>query len=265
MRTSAWLYLLQQTLCSVCLMQACGLCAGLRSDRLPRTLLCAALLSLLTLGAQGHAPPLRLLLALPCCLSPLIIWPDAPRRLRPRLCALGLLLPMTLSGLMRLLSTLPLPGTLLLPGGCLLLTFLSRVLLRQSPLPRCISVEIRLGKRNTTLTALVDSGNLLRDAITGLPVIVISRRAAARLMRLPPEGTLLPGMRLMSIRTVSGPGLMTILRPDAVRIRGSGGWLAVRALIGLSPCGSEGFQALLPACIVPSGLPDTTPAISQGG
>ena len=80
-------------------------------------------------------------------------------------------------------------------------------------------------------------------------------------------------MRLLPVRTVSGVALMTILRPDQLRIRTGGAWQAAEALIGLSPGGGEGFQALVPASLLervpqdaiphPPHIPSTRP--STGG
>ena len=108
-----------------------------------------------------------------------------------------------------------------------------------------------MGGHRLTLTALIDSGNLLRDPVTGLPVIVISRRAASRLTVLPQPGRLTPGMRLLSVRTVAGTALMAVFRPSAVFIEEKGVWRAVNAIVGLSPDGYEGFQALVPASLIP--------------
>ena len=97
----------------------------------------------------------------------------------------------------------------------------------------------------------MDSGNLLRDPVTGLPVIVMSRKAASQLVPLPEEDNLPPGMRLISVRTVAGPSLMAVFRPEQVRVLLPGGWRSARAIVGLSPDGYEGFQALLPASLLP--------------
>lgn len=264
MRVSAWLYLAQQLLCSLCLLVCIGLSAGQPRFSPVRLLVLCGALALLTLPLQTAPLPLRLL-ALPLsALMPQASWPDAPRHLRLHLAAAGLLLPLTLTGLLRLMASLQLPWYAALLMGCGGMLLLSRADRRGTPLPRCTCVEASLGMRRMTLTALVDSGNLLRDSVTGLPVIVISRRAAARLLRLPPEGALLPGMRLMPVRTISGVTLMTILRPDGLRIRVGGAWLSVEALIGLSPSGGEGFQALVPASLLPC-VPAEIPrrAISQ--
>ena len=113
----------------------------------------------------------------------------------------------------------------------------------------CATVEITHAARHIALTALVDSGNLLRDPLTQLPVIVISRQAAARLMDKPEFA---PGMRLISVRTVAGSALMPIFRPRQIRLLLPGGWQDVRAVVGLSPEGYSGYQALVPASVTSS-------------
>jgi hypothetical protein len=159
----------------------------------------------------------------------------------------------------------PLGACVVLTGACLLLRATPLTLRRAADVPRCATVCIRRGCQRLTLTALIDSGNLLRDVITGLPVIVISRRAAGRLMLLPPDGSLLPGMRLMTVRTISGSAMMTVFRTDSVRLMHGGSWQEVRALIGLSPDGYDGFQALVPASVLGDMEETSRPIISQGG
>jgi len=78
----------------------------------------------------------------------------------------------------------------------------------------CTTVKIVHAARHITLTALVDSGNLLRDPLTQLPVIVI--------------------------------------RPQQIRLLLPGGWHDVRAVVGLSPEGYSGYQALVPASVTSS-------------
>ena len=263
MRVSAWLYLLQQLLTSACFLWAAGLCAGMNRPRPWRTLPLSALMALLAMAAPALPTLLRLLLVPLAGCAPLAVFPDAPLRLKPRIALMGLLLPVGFTGLMRLFAPLGLPGTLLLSAACAMTLLACRACARAAPVPRISGVEIRMGLRSAAFTALVDTGNLLRDSVTGLPVIVISRKAAAKLMTLPREGALLPGMRLMRVRTVSGTALMTILRADSIRIRQEGAWRSVSAVIGLSPCGYEGFQALLPAALISA--PDDLPrqALSQ--
>ena len=137
---------------------------------------------------------------------------------------------------------------------CLLLRAVPVVLPKPEEAPRLATVDIRHGPHHLTLTALIDSGNLLRDSITGLPVIVISRRAAMRLVQLPKEGKLTYPFRLLTVRTVSGTGVMTIFHPDSVCLLMPSGWTRVETLLGVSPEGYDGFQALVPASLMTSDL-----------
>lgn len=254
MRVSGWLYLTQQTACCLCLLWTLGRAAGLRRGR-PWRMLTAALLNGLCclLAAWADTPWLRVLTPLPLLLlTPRAVWPGLPRRVRLHMALSAGALGLTLAGWMRLTLTFGAGRTLLVPLSCGLLCALTPLLQRAAP-PACVTVEIRRDSRRLTLTALIDSGNLLRDMVTGLPVIVISRRAAARLTPLPQPGKLLPGMRLMSVRTVGGTTLMAIFRPSAVYVEQRGTWRAVNAVIGLCPDGYEGFQALVPSSLVRDG------------
>lgn len=247
MQVSGWMYLFQQGMSAASLLLSLGLSAHLGRIfplRLALTSLFLALGCLLC--ARWDA--LRLMLLPLALLSPLAAWPGIPRRMRLRLALLTAALSLMLSGCARLADSLPLARGLQLPLSCLMLLGMP-LLLRRSDGPQCVSVAIRHGAHRLTLTALVDSGNLLRDPVTSLPVIVISRRAAAKLIPLPRPGEIAPGMRLMRIRTVAGPAMMTIFRPGSVQLSTGGAWHGAQALIGLSPDGYEGFQALVPAAL----------------
>ena len=252
MWVSGWLYLAQQFLCSLCLLLALGQASGMNRKPLPRLMLAALLMALGTLFAAYMALAwLRpLMLAALLGLVPLAVWPGIPKRLRLSLGLSHLTLGLTLAGWARLMAGLGLWPALVPAAACGLLVALMP-LTRRADHARCVTAEIRLGDHRLTLTALIDSGNLLRDPVTGLPVIVISRRAAARLTLLPAPGRLTPGMRLISVRTIAGTTLMAVFRPSAVFLEERGAWRAVNAIIGLSPDGYEGFQALVPSSLMP--------------
>ena len=105
-----------------------------------------------------------------------------------------------------------------------------------------IPLEIHNGSRNVKLLALHDTGNTLRDPITGEQALVISRSAAARLTGLTeqqisqPLETLasrcLPGLRLIPFRTVgSSSGMMLAMGIEDVFIGGR----KKRSLVAFSP------------------------------
>lgn len=249
MHVSGCLYALEQFACALSLLTASGLACGLRRLHPARLMLLAALASLAcTLCAVLALAWLRWVLLPLTLLLPLTAWPGAPRALRRRLPAASLLLSLAMAGFVRLMHSLSLPASLALLAACCLTPLLSGGAPRPSPIC-CATVELMHQGHIVTLTALVDTGNLLRDPLTGLPVIVVSRQAARKLTSLPAPGQLLPGMRLISVRTAAGSALMAIFRPQLVRVLSGQTWREVRAMVGLSPDGYEGAQALLPACL----------------
>lgn len=264
MIVSGWLYLLEQTGVGFCLLTAIGLCAGCRLSYLHIAL--SALLGALTALATASSPLWLRLTAwgLVCLAGPMLAFPGLPRSLRLRTVLCTLLLSLTCAGLMRLMHPLPLPSAAMVLLGCGALRSLPLLLPKPQELPHLATVDIRCGAHHVALTALIDSGNLLRDAVSGLPVIVISRRAAMRLVSLPPAGALSPGMRLLPVRTISGMAMMPIFRPDCVCLLQQGVWQNVPAIIGVSPDGYDGFQALVPSCLLPAAPSPAVPnAIHQ--
>lgn len=95
--------------------------------------------------------------------------------------------------------------------------------------------------RTLTLPVLRDSGNALRDPLTGLPVIVLSVRAARPLLPCVPDvddlSTLPPGFRFLRTATAAGKRTLMCFHPDRVTLRqGRRKWEtdAVIALSGFS-------------------------------
>ena len=112
-----------------------------------------------------------------------------------------------------------------------------------------IPVELTYGAQTVRLTALRDTGNSLRDPITGKPVLIVGADIAEKLTGLSPAalrdpvGTMgtLPGLRLIPYRTVGNTGFLLALRIPSVKIGNRQG----SALVAFSPhiLGS-GYQAL---------------------
>ncbi|MBQ4074851.1 MAG: sigma-E processing peptidase SpoIIGA [Clostridia bacterium] len=102
---------------------------------------------------------------------------------------------------------------------------------------------IRIRGQSMMLPALRDSGNLLTDPVTGLPVIVAPK---GLLPGLAPEWAAGwgPGCRLLPIRTASGRGMACCLHPEEIWIcRGTKRW-RTDAILALSDF--QGPGALLP-------------------
>ena len=90
---------------------------------------------------------------------------------------------------------------------------------------RFVNVEVTYQGRTVKLRALVDTGNSLADPITGEPVTVLCPGIAQQLgipeaVTVDPAGAMLPGLRLISARTVGGGGLLAAVRCDRVTVGG---------------------------------------------
>lgn len=115
-------------------------------------------------------------------------------------------------------------------------------------------VELQVGGRQVMLPAMVDSGNLMRDPITSLPVLVIPMRAARALY--PDAGIIdalraLPrGFRLLHVRTAAGNGLLPLFRPDHCWLYMDGIRREVRLLAAVAGSEYKGTQALVPLAAI---------------
>ncbi len=96
---------------------------------------------------------------------------------------------------------------------------------------RYLNIQITYRGRQVHLTALADTGNTLKDPVSGLPVLVADARAARQLLGLEEEqlkdpmqtlaqGTV-PGLRLIPYHAVGTPGGFLLgLRPDRLLCNG---------------------------------------------
>lgn len=117
-----------------------------------------------------------------------------------------------------------------------------------------VPVELKFGSKNIRLLALQDSGNMLRDPLTGRAVLVINSDAAIRLTGLtlqhlqdPVKAMAeapIPGLRLIPYRALGQPGGMLLaVRMEGVKI---GSWKG-SSLVAFAPSGLSdegGYQAL---------------------
>lgn len=92
-------------------------------------------------------------------------------------------------------------------------------------------IRLRIGTRmgKTEVDALVDTGNRLREPLSGLPVVIVGRRSLAGLLDPSCLGTLPdrlpPGFRVVRYGVLGGQGEMLCFRPESVCIRAGDAWL----------------------------------------
>lgn len=233
---SGWLFWLQQAAASWGLLAAVGACMGL-PRRMLRLSLAAVGCGAVTLVCVGTPWRVAALAGLALA-APAVAYPGVPVSRRPRMSLCCLCLTLLMAGGGRLLRTLGLGGTPLVLVQAAGVPVLARLAPPGSQ-AGCIQVEITHQGRRLELTALVDSGNLLRDPLTHLPVVILPHASAGAFAAL-------PGLRLIPIRTAAGQSLLPVFQPQQVRVHGAGGWRRVQVAVGLGASGC----ALAPACVL---------------
>jgi len=143
-------------------------------------------------------------------------------------------------------------------------TLMSGRFFRKKQSERTADIEISYGGKTIRLTALSDSGNLVRDPISGKSVVVadisslsgtfpeeilhaVKRRDASALAQLPPE--IAKNLRFVPSRTATGGGMLYALSPERITVISSGEKsYDVDALIAPVQLGASagGFEALIP-------------------
>lgn len=160
-------------------------------------------------------------------------------------CGCFVLLALALTATAMLMGTRG-PAAAVLSGG-LVLALGSGSFARSASL---IPVRIRWGNREVALRALRDTGNLLRDPVTGEGVLVIGPEPAGILTGLTagdlldPLGTMgkIPGLRLIPYHCVGRSGLLLAMRFPQVTV----GRRTGPGIVAFAPEGLEGetYQAL---------------------
>ncbi len=117
----------------------------------------------------------------------------------------------------------------------------------------CLPVEIQHQGQSVRLTALEDSGNALRDPVTGSSVLVVDGDVAGRLLRLTHEQLLHPvetlasgavkGLHLVPFRSVGSAGMLLAYRFTDVTVGKKRGSMLV-AFAPETIGRGEGYQAL---------------------
>ena len=246
MRISGWLYLVQQTFGACMLLAGVGRCVHVRL-RFGRLLLVSLLCGVTATASAMHSTPwMRITGLIAIAAAPHAAGVRLPISMQKLLMIASLALLLWCVGLMHvLLGSMVAPPLLPIAAATAVMV---AALLRRSPLPDCASIRVTCLGNTMQLTALIDSGNLLCDPLTALPVIILSRSSAIA-CGLDPEA-LPQGMRLIRARSASGTMLMPVFRPERVTLQAAGQWRAVEAVVGVAREDGCGFEALVPSSII---------------
>ena len=141
------------------------------------------------------------------------------------------------------------------------ITLLGGRSLRRRASKRRVRLSVSVGQRHAELDALCDSGNMLREPISGKLCIIVSLSAMERI--LPPAVScaisgaskeidaptcLKLGLRVVPTSTATGEGMLFALRPDSVSVDDGRESYSVDALLAFSSLHGfcDGTEALFP-------------------
>lgn len=250
-------YLLLNAALCACALPLGGRLAGLAAPAPPRLALAALLGGACSLG--GLFPLPDALALCPLAALPAGVWLCYGRRGAAACvrCSVTTLGAGFLSGgvacMLAERNTPPLSALAATLAASLLLLML--ITLLPTALITVRQVELRLDEHSVLLPAMLDSGNLLRDPVSGLPVLVAPRRALDALV---PEARgrdalaeLPQGFRLLRVRTAAGSGLMPLFRPDGCRLYLNGCAVDAEVLVAVAGQDYGGVQALVPLAALP--------------
>lgn len=141
------------------------------------------------------------------------------------------------------------------------LTLLGGRFFRRRTSKRNVRLKISIGGKSADISALCDSGNMLRDPISGKLCVIASADALRDILpndvwRAVRNGgksigalsAAVAGMRVIPTRTAAGDSMMFALRPERISVEDGESGYDVDALLALSTMGevSDGATALFP-------------------
>lgn len=115
-------------------------------------------------------------------------------------------------------------------------------------------LHLRIGGTDHLLPALADTGNLLRDAFTGKPVVICPASAFPEWLQQYPDAEAAAasckGFRMLPVQSVTGQRLLPAFQPDyaAVQRADTQSEQPVDVLIALTA--EAGTPAVIPACCI---------------
>ena len=142
-----------------------------------------------------------------------------------------------------------------------------KVISRKASIEEC-HLTVTLGGKTTTILAMSDSGNLVKDPLSGKSVIIIDRNELSKLCDIsvfdaflqgksPVENTNVKGLRVIPINTPGGRSFLCAANADSIKIqiktkKGKILEITPSALIAPGDIGNsaEGCRAILPAEIL---------------
>ncbi len=147
----------------------------------------------------------------------------------------------------------------LLAAFCAIFSLISGKLIKRQKAIQVAELKISFGKNTITFQGLVDSGNLLKEPISGKPVVITSYITVrsiipTHLLKILKTNTLsdtdfpmMSHIRLIPLSTVNGNGLLIAISPDELYINNK----SVDAYIAIDTQKNDfnGYSAIIPAIL----------------
>ena len=139
-----------------------------------------------------------------------------------------------------------------------------KILSKKSTISTC-TLKVKIKNKETTFTALSDSGNLARDPLGGKPIIVLDRDLFSKIADMSffdelacgktPRNILYRNTRIIPIKTATGSSLLVAVSPDKLTVavydsrKNRTRSADIDALVAPSDIGEigEGCNAIIPA------------------
>ncbi len=127
---------------------------------------------------------------------------------------------------------------------------------------RTVKLRVSLGGNETEMTALLDSGNLLSEPLSGTPVILVKEKdavffppvllSAMRQGMASMDVNAMMRLRYVPMKTAAGAGLLTAAVPEALFLELGGKWEARQALLAVDFTEGDygGLPALVPEILI---------------
>lgn len=160
-----------------------------------------------------------------------------------------------------LYGDIPFGLLLVLACVCGVISLFSGKIIKKQKSIKSTPLEISMHKQKASLTALVDSGNLLREPISGKPVIVACYSCLRSVIPTEllevfknqelsnlQECALLSKIRLIPTNAVGTSGLLFALSPDLITVNGRN--VDAYVAIDTSKNGYGEYQAIVPAVLI---------------
>lgn len=120
---------------------------------------------------------------------------------------------------------------------------------REAATEWAMRITTRMGSAD--VTAMIDTGNRLREPFSDLPVLIVSRRCLSGVIDrvcMDEETPLAPGFRVVRYRVLGGGGCMRCFRPEKISVLQDGVWVEAE----------EMWVAIYPG-VIPGGLDALAP------